>query len=78
MNRGYYYAANGMFLNQRKMDCIGNNLTNVSTSGYKRDTLLTNTFDEQMILPTPISGRRRLSLRTARLMWESTVTCIST
>lgn len=50
MNRGYYYAANGMFLNQRKMDCIGNNLTNVSTVGYKRDTLLTNTFDEQMIL----------------------------
>lgn len=50
MNRGYYYAANGMFLNQRKMDCIGNNLTNVSTVGYKRDTLLTNTFDEQLIL----------------------------
>ena len=50
MNRGYYYAANGMFLNQRKMDCIGNNLANVSTAGYKRDTVLTNTFDEQMIL----------------------------
>lgn len=50
MNRGYYYAANGMILNQRKMDCIGNNLTNVSTAGYKRDTILTNTFDEQMIL----------------------------
>lgn len=50
MNRGYYYAANGMILNQRRIDCIGNNLTNVSTAGYKRDTLLTNTFDEQLIL----------------------------
>ena len=50
MNRAYYYAANGMILNQRKLDCIGNNLTNVSTAGYKRETILTNTFDEQMIL----------------------------
>lgn len=50
MNRGYYYAVNGMIVNQRKLDCIGNNLANVSTSGYKRDTVLTNTFDEQMIL----------------------------
>ena len=58
MNRGYYYAANGMFLNQRKMDCIGNNLANVSTAGYKRDTVLTNTFDEQMIL---VKHREELS-----------------
>lgn len=50
MNRGYYYAVNGMIINQRKLDCIGNNLANVSTAGYKRDTVLTNTFDEQMIL----------------------------
>ncbi|MDE6726462.1 MAG: flagellar hook-basal body protein [Oscillospiraceae bacterium] len=58
MNRGYYYAANGMILNQRKMDCIGNNLANVSTAGYKRDTILTNTFDEQMIL---VKHRSKLS-----------------
>lgn len=58
MNRGYYYAANGMILNQRKMDCIGNNLANVSTAGYKRDTILTNTFDEQMIL---VKHRTKLS-----------------
>lgn len=58
MNRGYYYAANGMILNQRKLDCIGNNLANVSTAGYKRDTILTNTFDEQMIL---VKHRSKLS-----------------
>lgn len=58
MNRGYYYAVNGMIVNQRKMDCIGNNLTNVSTAGYKRDTILTNTFDDQMIL---VKHREELS-----------------
>ena len=50
MNRGYYYAANGMIMNQRKLDAVGNNLTNMSTVGFKRDTILTKTFDEQMIL----------------------------
>ena len=46
MNRGFYYAANGMIMNQRKLDCIGNNLANMSTSGYKRDTVLPNSFQE--------------------------------
>ena len=58
MNRGFYYAANGMIINSNKLDCIGNNLANVTTSGYKRDTILTNTFDEQMIL---IKHREELS-----------------
>ena len=67
MNRGFYYACNGMIMNQRKLDCIGNNLTNMYTPGYKRDTIITNRFQEQMIpehsrrpmstLRTPISGR---------------------
>ena len=58
MNRGFYYACNGMILNQRHLDCIGNNLTNMSTYGYKRDTLITNRFDEQMIL---VKHREELS-----------------
>lgn len=58
MNRGYYYACNGMIMNQRKLDCIGNNLTNVSTAGYKRDTIITNRFQEQMIL---VKHREELS-----------------
>ncbi len=58
MNRGYYYACNGMIMNQRMIDCIGNNLANASTAGYKRDTVVTNTFDEQMIL---VKHRQELS-----------------
>lgn len=58
MNRGYYYACNGMILNQRKLDCIGNNLANMTTSGYKRDTAIVRSFDEQMIL---VKHREELS-----------------
>ncbi len=58
MNRGYYYACNGMIMNQHKLDCIGNNLANMSTAGYKRDTILMGSFDEQMIL---VKHRQELS-----------------
>lgn len=58
MNRGFYYGANGMIMNQRKLDCIGNNLANMSTAGYKRDTAIPNSFDEQMIL---VKHREELS-----------------
>ena len=58
MNRGFYYACNGMIMNQRKLDCIGNNLTNMYTPGYKRDTIITNRFQEQMIL---VKHREELS-----------------
>lgn len=50
MNRGFYYACNGMIMNRRKLDCVGNNITNMSTAGYKRDTVLVNRFKEQLIL----------------------------
>lgn len=58
MNRGYYYACNGMIMNQRRLDCIGNNLANASTAGYKRDTILVERFDERMIL---VKHRQALS-----------------
>lgn len=58
MNRGFYYASNGMINAQRKLNVIGNNLANVSTSGYKRDTAVVGTFKEQMIL---VKHREELS-----------------
>jgi len=45
-------------MNQRKLDAIGNNLTNMSTSGYKADTILTQRFDEAMVL---VKHREELS-----------------
>lgn len=50
MNRGIYHSGNGLIMNQRKLDAIGNNLTNMSTPGYKVDNILVNTFAEEMIL----------------------------
>ncbi|MBE6901412.1 MAG: flagellar hook-basal body complex protein [Ruminococcaceae bacterium] len=47
-----------MIMNQRKLDAIGNNLTNMSTSGYKADTILTQRFDEAMVL---VKHREELS-----------------
>lgn len=58
MNRGFYYACNGMIMNQRRLNCIGNNLSNASTAGYKRDTILVERFDEKMIL---VKHRQALS-----------------
>lgn len=58
MNRGYYYASNGMILSQRKLNTIGNNLTNMSTAGYKRDIAVVRSFDEQLIL---VKHRQELS-----------------
>ncbi|MCM1164720.1 MAG: flagellar hook-basal body protein [Lachnospiraceae bacterium] len=71
MNRGYYYACNGMILNQRRINTIGNNLANASTAGYKRDTLLVDRFDEHMIL---VKHRQELSGTFAHTYVDSTYT----
>jgi flagellar basal body rod protein FlgG len=46
MNRGLYTAATGMLSNQYWLDSVANNLSNASTSGYKRDEM---TFEEGYI-----------------------------
>lgn len=60
-----------MILNQRKLDCIGNNLTNMTTPGYKRETLLTNRFHEQLIL---VKHREELSGTFAHTYVDNTYT----
>lgn len=49
MIRGHYIAATGMMLQRRKMEVITNNITNVETSGYKKDNLISRSFDDVMI-----------------------------
>ncbi len=71
MNRGYYYACNGMIINQRRLNTIGNNLANASTAGYKRDTLLVDRFDEHMIL---VKHRQELSGTFGHTYVDSTYT----
>ena len=46
MDNAVYAATTGLLNRQRALDVTGNNLANASTSGFKRDTLITTTFGE--------------------------------
>lgn len=50
MNRGYYTAAQAMINQQRIIDAISNNVSNVNTAGYRKDQIKLNTFQEQLFL----------------------------
>ena len=58
MQRAFYNLAQSMINHQRSLDAISNNLTNINTSGYKKDEIRTNTFQEELIL---VSNRRKTS-----------------
>lgn len=49
MIRGVFTAASGMITEQKKLDVLGNNISNVNTAGYKSDTLSLKSFDQVMI-----------------------------
>ncbi|NCN10050.1 MAG: flagellar hook-basal body protein [Leptospira sp.] len=49
MIRGIYTGANGMNLQQVRMDVIANNLANVDKTAYKRDTTVFKTFPELLL-----------------------------
>lgn len=44
MLRGLYTSALGMTSQMNRMDVVSNNLANVNTTGYKKDTAVTTTF----------------------------------
>lgn len=46
MTRGFYTLASGMLSEQRRLATISNNVANVKTAGYKKQTLTTTTFDQ--------------------------------
>ena len=49
MLRGIYTSASGMVADQRRLDVVANNLANVTTTGYKRETTVSQSFDEFLI-----------------------------
>lgn len=49
MLRGLYTAVSGMITQQKKQEIITNNMANVSTNGFKQDTLNVKSFDEVLI-----------------------------
>lgn len=50
MLRGYYTSVNGMLNEERILDVITNNLSNVKTAGYKADTAIPTTFADSLLL----------------------------
>ena len=49
MVRGLYIAGTGMMLQRRLMENITNNIANADTTGYKKEHLVSHTFDEVLI-----------------------------
>ena len=49
MVRGMYIAGTGMLLQRRLMENITNNITNADTTGYKKEHLVSHSFDDVMI-----------------------------
>lgn len=49
MFQGYYDLTSNMITQNRNMNIISNNMTNVSTPGYKEDRRMQSTFRDEMI-----------------------------
>lgn len=50
MLRGFYNSAQAMINKERALEAISNNISNITTAGYKKDEVVTNTFMEELIL----------------------------
>ena len=59
MFKGFYNLTSGMLSQGRRLDVVANNMTNISTAGYKADRYTDSTFDE--VLYYRIGSENRLS-----------------
>ena len=68
MVRGLYIAGTGMTLQRRHMEVITNNISNADTTGYKKEYLVSHSFDEVMTMrindPHVLGQSRVASQRT--------------
>lgn len=49
MLRGLYTAVSAMQTTEKKLDVVSNNIANVNTTGFKKDTLISESFPEVLI-----------------------------
>ncbi len=56
MLRSLYIASTGMLVQRKKMDVVTNNIINIDTTGYKKDTLISKSFKDLMIEGMSLSG----------------------
>ena len=50
MVKGLYTAYTGMIEEMRRMDVMTNNLANASTTGYKKEGTVNQSFDDQLAI----------------------------
>lgn len=73
MFQGFYDLTSNMITQNRNLNVISNNMTNVSTPGYKSDTLIQGTFRDQLIYRfdkmgrTPIGTASRVNTAVERV-----------
>ncbi|MGI5172340.1 flagellar basal-body rod protein FlgF [Treponema sp. OMZ 840] len=65
MIRGWYIGSSGMNAQQNRLNVIANNLANVDTTGFKRDTAVSKNFSELLIRRTNDDGVYKISLGSA-------------
>lgn len=65
MIRGWYIGASGMTTQQNRLDIIANNLANVDTTGFKRDTAVSKNFPELLIRRTGDDGVYKIPFGSA-------------
>jgi len=44
MYQGFYNLASGMLTQSRNLNVVSNNMVNLQTAGYKRDQMVSSTF----------------------------------
>lgn len=52
MYQGFYDLTSGMITQRRNLNTISNNMVNIQTAGYKKDTMVSTTFKEEMMVRT--------------------------
>ena len=73
MFQGFYDLTSTMVTQNRNMNIISNNMSNVSTPGYKADDLMMSTFREELIYrydragKTPVGTVSRMALADERV-----------
>lgn len=50
MNRGLYIGATSLITNQRRMEVLANNLSNINTTGFKKDISISESFPEKLMI----------------------------
>ncbi len=66
MLRGYYTSANAIINEQRIINTISHNISNVGTAGYKTENVIPTTFAENMLLVKEMFGDDRRNEGTIR------------